>query len=219
MALHHQDLLDLVASAVASMRRHMMVVLLFAPTAVLANGNCTEKGALFFLGNTADGAQSVWLSATNSVGPVGASGYYRLDAAQANQNIDSWDKIGRGLHLSLSPVVSNGNGGTHKLLGNGQKPCLLDSQNQKGGIIPPGGFHRPSKPPTGITPTVPTNPEPLPIVVPDPAALAADSHEAKGTPCAGGRIDRTDPYQRGVQCCAACRRCERRALHARALPG
>ena len=159
MALHPHESLNIVASAVAFVRRYMIAVLLIAPTAVLAKGNCTEKGALFFLGNTADGVRSVWLSATNSAGPIGASGYYRLDAAQANQNVDSWDKIGRGLHLSLSPVVSNGNGGTHKLFGDGQKPCLLDSQNQKGGIIPPGGFHRPPKPPTGITPTVPVKPE------------------------------------------------------------
>jgi hypothetical protein len=162
------------------------------------------------------------------------------------------------LRLSLSPVVSNGNGGTHKLLGNGQDPCLLDSQNQKGGIIPPGGFHRPPKPPTGITPTVPVKPEvpigqlpptgitptvpvtpevpigqlpptgitptvpvqpevpigqlpptgitptvpikpevpitpePLPVVVPDPATLAAVNNAAMATPCAGGRIDNTD---------------------------
>jgi hypothetical protein len=292
MALHPHSSLNVFASASAAVRRYMIAVLLIVPTAALAKGNCTEKGALFYLGNTADGAQSVWLSATNSVGPVGASGYYRLDAAQANLNVDSWEKIGRGLHLSLSPVVSNGNGGTHKLFGNGQEPCLLDSRNQKGGIIPPGGFHRPPKPPTGITPTVPikpevpigqlpptgitptvpikpevpigqlpptgimptvpikpevpigqlpptgimptvpikpevpigqlpptgitptvpikpevpigqlpptgitptvpVNPEPLPVVVPDPATLAAGNQAAMATPCAGGRIDGTD---------------------------
>ena len=230
MALHPHSLLNIVASAVAPVCRCLIAVVLIAPTAVLAKGNCTEKGALFFLGNTADGAQSVWLSATNSAGPVGASGYYRLDAAQANQNVDSWEKIGRGLHLSLSPVVSNGNGGTHKLFGNGQKPCLLDSQNQKGGIIPPGGFHRPPKPPTGIMPTVPVKPEvpigqlpptgimptvpvkpePLPVVVPDPAALAAGSQAAMSRPCAGGRIDSTDP--RGSGDCNAAQTVDRESV-------
>jgi hypothetical protein len=47
-------------------------------------------------------------------------------------------------------------------------------------------------PPTGITPTVPVNPEPLPVVVPDPATLAAGNQAAMATPCAGGRIDGTD---------------------------
>ena len=53
----------------------------------------------------------------------------------------------RAFTCSVSPVVSAGNGGTHKLyeLGDG-KPCLIDTQNQKGGFnFPPDiGF-----PPTG----------------------------------------------------------------------
>jgi hypothetical protein len=75
MALHPHGPLDIVASAVASVRRCMIAVLLIAPTTVLAKGSCTGNGALYYLGYTADGVRSVWLSATNAVGPVGAIGY------------------------------------------------------------------------------------------------------------------------------------------------
>jgi hypothetical protein len=207
------------APGVAPVRRYIVALFLIAPTAAFAKSHCSEQGALFFLGNTEDGAQSVWLSATKAGGPVGVSGYFRLDAAQSNQNVDSWEKIGRGLHLSVSPVVSNGNGGTHKLQGIGQEPCLLDSRNQKGGIIPPGGFHRLPKPPSGLMPTVPVVPEvpigtlppsglmptvpvvpePPLVVVPDPAVLAAGSHPAAAMPCTDHRNDGID-HRAGHDC-------------------
>ncbi|MCV9998827.1 autotransporter domain-containing protein [Pararhizobium sp. YC-54] len=93
--------------------------------------NCGSRGGLAYLGNTQGGSRSVWLSGTSA-------GSFGLNAAQGNQTVDTWNKDNRGLHLSLSPVVSNGNGGTHKLYDiSSGKPCLLDTQNQvRSGILP-----------------------------------------------------------------------------------
>ena len=47
-------------------------------------------------------------------------------------------------------MVSSGNGGTHKLYETGdKKPCLIDTQNQKGGITLPPIIGRPVLPPIG----------------------------------------------------------------------
>jgi len=123
-------------------------------------GNCAATGKLKFLGATADSAHSVWLSATSA-------GAFKLDAAQGNQTVDSWNRGRRGLRVSISPVVSNGNGGTHKLYedtgGNG---CLLDTQNQQGGFVFPP--NRPQRPPIPLTPHLPSKPPEgvtLPIAV------------------------------------------------------
>ncbi len=92
--------------------------------------NCGSRGGLAYLGNTLGATRSVWLSGTSA-------GSFGLEAAQGNQTVDTWSKSKRGLHLSLSPVVSSGNGGTHKLYDlSGGKPCLLDTQNQIRGLIP-----------------------------------------------------------------------------------
>ena len=137
----------------------MVIALLFwagAPLPALAK-NCDTKGHLRFVGTTADSARSVWLSATSA-------GAFRLDSAQGNQTVDSWSKSRRGLHLSLSPNVSNGNGGTHKLYDNGSSgDCLLDTQNQIGGFVLPPTFIPPTiarppigtLPPSGLMPTLP----------------------------------------------------------------
>ena len=88
--------------------------------------NCKSSGGLLYLGNTINGSQSVWLSRTDL-------GSFELEAAQGNQTVDTWAvPPQRKLHVSLSPVVSNGNGGTHKLYetSDGQ-PCLIDTHNQK----------------------------------------------------------------------------------------
>lgn len=100
------------------------------PTVDAFAANCSSRGGLAYLGNTQGATRSVWLSGTSA-------GSFGLDAAQGNQTVDTWSKSKRGLHLSLSPVVSNGNGGTHKLYDlSGGKPCLLDTQNQVRGLIP-----------------------------------------------------------------------------------
>ena len=128
---------------------------------------CDANGGVRFLGTGASGGQSVWISGTSA-------GAFRLEAAQGNQTVDTWSKNRRGLHVSLSPVVSSGNGGTHKLYSSDD--CLLDTQNQKNGfvfppnIIPPGisrpPLNRPLtptvpggvKPPIGALPTAPITP-------------------------------------------------------------
>ena len=118
--------------------------------------SCSAHGNLRFLGATTDSAHSVWLSATSA-------GAFRLDSAQGNQTVDSWSKNRRGLHLSLSPNVSNGNGGTHKLYDD-SGGCLLDTQNQVGGFVLPPNFIPPTvnRPPiggpTGLMPTRPPMP-------------------------------------------------------------
>lgn len=121
------------------------------PMAAHAN-QCDAEGRLRFLGTGANGEQSVWVSRTST-------GAFRLDAAQGNQTVDTWSKNRRGLHLSLSPVVSNGNGGTHKLYTSGN--CLLDTQNQKNGFVFPPGITRPPsfRPLIPLTPSVPVLPE------------------------------------------------------------
>ena len=118
---------------------------------------CSAAGNLRYLGTTTDSTRSVWISGTSA-------GAFRLEAAQGNQTVDAWSKGRRGLRVSISPVVSNGNGGTHKLYedtgGNG---CLLDTQNQQGGFVfppvvrPPGSVRPPigTLPPSGVMPTLP----------------------------------------------------------------
>ena len=94
--------------------------------------NCHDQGGLRYLGNSTDESQSIWLSGT-------VAGDFELEAAQGSQIVDDWSLARAGLHVSRSPVVSSGNGGTHKLYSTGgNKPCLIDTQNQKGGIkLPP----------------------------------------------------------------------------------
>ena len=100
-------------------------LLVGSPLPALA-ANCKSSGGLAYLGNTRNDAKSVWLSRTDQ-------GSFALEAAQGSQTVDSWGvPPSRRLHLSTSPVVSDGNGGTHKLLETSDgKPCLIDTQNQK----------------------------------------------------------------------------------------
>ena len=121
----------------------MGVLLASAPLSALA-GNCDANGSLYYLGNTSNASNSVWISATSA-------GSFRLDAAQGNTTVDQWSKANRGLNLSLSPFVSNGNGGTHKLYDTtGNKDCLLDTQNQKAGITLPPHITFPNLKPPGL---------------------------------------------------------------------
>lgn len=122
-------------------------------TAIFAQGQGGNvDGKLTFLGVTHDSSHSVWLSTTTP-------GEFKLEA-QGQQLIDSWDMTRRGIHLSLSPVVSTGNGGTHFLI-NRLNDKKLDQQNQKGGeVFPPF----PSEPPD-VTPPIPGYPE-HPIIIP-----------------------------------------------------
>ncbi len=123
--------------------------------------SCSSDGALAYLGNTRDEALSVWLSKT-------VSGNFALEAAQGNTTVDTWQRDNPGLHLSTSPFVSSGSGGTHRLLNTGgNKPCLIDTKNQLGGIDLPGILFPPDRPvnPTPITPVRPplrpVNPIPI----------------------------------------------------------
>ncbi|MBZ9655771.1 autotransporter outer membrane beta-barrel domain-containing protein [Phyllobacterium lublinensis] len=151
--------------------------------------NCKSSGGLVYLGNTSDGTKSVWLSGT-------APGSFSLEAAQGNTTVDTWDRSKRGLHVSASPFVSSGNGGTHKLYDVGDsKPCLIDTQNQKGGftippnitlpmvtlpgrVLPPIGTFfpdfKPPTPPSGVTPGRPSMPN-LPQGVRPPIATLPPS--------------------------------------------
>jgi len=123
----------------------VLVVTLLAPAAGWA-ANCKSSGKLRHLGVSADGGKSVWLSATSP-------GQFALESAKGNQTVDQWAKQRRGLRISASPDVSNGSGGTHKLYATDDgKPCLLDTQNQKGGFVFPPAL--PSFPPIGTRPPV-----------------------------------------------------------------
>jgi hypothetical protein len=87
--------------------------------------SCKSSGALTYLGNIRDQTQSVWLSRTDL-------GSFTLESAQGQQTVDNWDvPPSRRLRISISPVVSNGNGGTHRLFETSDsKPCLIDTHNQ-----------------------------------------------------------------------------------------
>ncbi|MAZ34285.1 MAG: hypothetical protein CMO06_14170 [Thalassospira sp.] len=141
--------------------------------------NCSTRGGLVFLGTTSGSTNSVWLSGTSA-------GTFRLDAQGGTK--DTWDQSRRGLHLTLSDVVSTGNGGTHHLYDNSGGGCLLDSQNQKGGVnLPPIGdlfpdFVRPDLPgaitppiaqlpPQGVKPTLPPGIAPPIGILPPPDGL------------------------------------------------
>src|SRR5215813_9580792 len=105
------------------------LVLLCTPLPALAD-KC-GPGHLRFVGTFADSSGTVWLSRTTQ-------GSFRLEAAQGSQTVDTWVLPQPGLHVSTSPNVSSGNGGTHKLFDTTDGDCLLDTQNQKGGFtIPP----------------------------------------------------------------------------------
>lgn len=125
------------------MKRYFFLFLfLILPILVWAIPPSNVNGRLIFLGKTSDSSKSVWLSVTTA-------GSFRLEA-QGNQLIDQWTMSARGTKVSLSPIVSQGNGGTHFLI-NSENNRKLDSQNQKGGIIFPP---LPSLPPGVITPPI-----------------------------------------------------------------
>ena len=76
-----------------------------------------------------------------------------LEAAEKSTTVDQWTKTRRGLNITGSPFISNGNGGTHKLYDTSDnKDCLLDTQNQKGGINLPQLNFPNLKPPNGVLP-------------------------------------------------------------------
>lgn len=101
-------------------------------------------GRITFLGITANGERSVWLSLT-------LSGMFEVEAR--NQVVDQWTQEQPGLHVTFSPVVSNGSGDPHSLFQviNGEL-FFIDKDNQQGGIsFPPlpGG-----QPPGEVTPPI-----------------------------------------------------------------
>lgn len=158
--------------------------------------NCAVNGGLLFLGTTSDSANSVWLSGTSS-------GAFRLDAQGSTK--DTWNQARHGLHLTLSDVVSTGNGGTHHLYDNSGGGCLLDSQNQKGGVnLPPIGdlfpdFVMPELPgkvtppiailpPSGMIPTLPPGFAPPAGILPPPEGLMPTVPPTGGAQLPGGGV-------------------------------
>ena len=124
------------------------LALAFITNKVLAKD--TLPGRLVFLGKTADLSKSVWLSVTSA-------GSFEIQA-QGQQVVDQFDKSKRGLHVTLSPFVSNGGGEPHSLFEiSGNKPILIDKQNQQGGFIFPPFNQLPPllRPPSGHMPTLP----------------------------------------------------------------
>ncbi|HSW69766.1 MAG TPA: autotransporter domain-containing protein [Gammaproteobacteria bacterium] len=139
------------------------------------------QGNLIFLGVNHTSTKSVWLSLTN------AAGSFKLEGP-GNQLVDEWSENQRGLRLSLSPFVSQGNGGTHHLI-NSANNKKLDSQNQNSDIVfPPFPPWQPGEPshPIVIPPGSPGTPS-HPIVIP-PESPGTPTHpivippESPGTP-------------------------------------
>ncbi len=137
--------------------------LLSGPQAQAAN--CTSPGNLVFLGKTSDLSRSVWLSGTGI-------GSFALEAPSSDV-VDTWERSKRGLHVSLSPVVSQGSGLPHTLVDVTGEPCEIDMENQKGGIVFPPVVQLPPKlppilkPPSG-RPSLPGLMPTLPIAVTPP---------------------------------------------------
>ena len=126
---------------------------------IVQAASCNANGKIFYLGNVNNQNRSVWVSATTG-------GDFYIEAK--NAEIDRWNRAGSGAHLTLSDVVSPGNGGTHKLYAaDGNKNCLLDTRNQVGGISLPPNWRPPEKPPEGLMPERPTVPRPPTGVMPE----------------------------------------------------
>lgn len=121
-----------------AVRMAALAVVAASPVPAFAQA-CKSDGGLAYLGNIRDASRSVWLSGT-------VAGSFRLEAAQGNTTVDTWTRDRRGLHLSTSPFVSSGSGGTHRLFNTGgNKDCLIDTQNQKRDFVLPD-FPRPDPP-------------------------------------------------------------------------
>ncbi len=136
--------------------RFPLAALLCSVASVAAAKNCSSDGSLTYLGETSGSSRSVWLS---TIQP-GSSNSFSLEAARGNNVVDVFGPKAPGMsfqHLSLSPFVSNGSGGTHKLYDTDSGDCLLDSQNQKDGFVFPPF---PSRPPVGIRPPIGILPPP-----------------------------------------------------------
>ncbi|UUY09369.1 autotransporter domain-containing protein [Pseudomonas sp. J452] len=122
----------------------LLTALLLALPAAAEAAKCKGQGNLLFLGKTNNLSRSVWLSGTGS-------GSFNLQAP-SNDVVDAWQRDRRGLHLSLSPVVSQGSGLPHTLVDVSGAPCELDMENQKGGIVFPPIVQLPPKLPPFIKP-------------------------------------------------------------------
>lgn len=133
-----------------------------------ANGNgpirCNDIiGELAYLGISEDGSTSFWLSTYTSGGLDTEP--FRVEPSRQSSWFDSFTLSVSGTHSSVSPVVSEGSGGAHKLLAeNYGNNCIVDTQNQK--------LPDPPDPPIDPEPPIdppdpPIDPEP-PIEPPDP---------------------------------------------------
>lgn len=161
----------------------MIAATFFTPYALLA-APPHGPGRILFVGKTANGQTSVWLSATTR-------GMFEVQAR--NQVVDEWSAAQSGLHVTFSPMVSSGSGDPHSLyqIINGGL-VFRDKANQQGGItfppfpggLPPGEVTPPiALPPIGPShpivnpsPGVPTHP----IVVP-PGATTPPSQSSDAT--------------------------------------
>lgn len=159
-------------------QRETLIILMGIFVLMMPNKSFADPdlpGRIVFLGRTSDGARSVWLSAT-------ARGSFEVQAR--NQTVDQWDKPERGLHVTLSPMVSNGSGDPHSLFQIiNNSLVFLDKDNQQGGItfppfpglpppgvvtppifIPPGGI---ATPPIALPPSGEVGQEPLTVEMSD----------------------------------------------------
>lgn len=169
-------------------KRHILFLFFFNLTVCFAaapdNG---PHGKLIFLGVNHNSSNSVWLSLTT------AAGSFQLEGP-GEQLIDEWTKDQRGMRLSLSPIVSQGNGGTHHLI-NATNNKKLDSQNQQGGIVfPPFPSWQPGTPTHPIvippgSPGTPTHPIAIPPGSPGtpthPIVISPDSGPPEGIASSG----------------------------------
>ncbi|MGL4318961.1 MAG: autotransporter domain-containing protein [Pseudomonas sp.] len=122
----------------------MTGLLLMAVVPTTYAANCKAPGGLVFLGKNSDLTRSVWLSGTGT-------GSFALQAPD-NTAVDTWSRSRRGLHISLSPVVSQGSGLPHTLVDVTNVPCEIDMKNQKGGIVFPPLVQLPPKLPPVLKP-------------------------------------------------------------------
>jgi hypothetical protein len=68
------------------------------------------------------------------------AGNFQLEAAQQQLVVDQFSLVGGAFHVSLSPVVSSGNGGVHRLFEiSGNKPILSTVRTKMAGSFRLGG--------------------------------------------------------------------------------
>ena len=115
--------------------RKMSVKIVWVGIAIMVGASpalaqqCKRLGELAYIGRFDNGSGSVWLSSNTD--PDEQRQDFTFAPSQASEFSDKFSIDYESFVVSVSPIVSSGNGGTHKL-SRTSDDCLIDTQNQKG---------------------------------------------------------------------------------------